>query len=101
MSFDRVRASLVVTVVLLLAACNTASSRIGDEDPRFGEAMKYNQAIQTVNPLPVYSHSAAQPGDSGAKGQAAVKRYRTDGVKQVESYQSTSGSAASGTSTTH
>ena len=32
-----------------------------------------------------------RPGDSGAKGAAAVKRYRTDAVKQVEAMQTTSG----------
>ena len=98
MSFDRVRVSLVVGGALALAACNTANSHIGDEDASFGEAVKYDQAIQTVNPLPIYPPVAARPGDNGAKGQAAVKRYRTDTVKQVEATQTTAGSASSGMS---
>ena len=98
MSFDRVRAALAVAAVLLLAGCNTANSHIGDVDPGFGEAVKYDQAIQTINPVPVYSAAAAQPGSNGAKGQAAVKRYRTDAVKAVEANQTTSGSAGSGSS---
>lgn len=96
MSSDRVRALLVVAGMLALAACNTANSHIGDEDPRFGESVKYNQAIQTVNPDPVHASGAAEPGGSGAKGEAAVKRYRTDAVRPVDTYQSTSGSAVSG-----
>lgn len=98
MSFDRIRATFVIGGALALAACNTAHTHLGDEDASFGEAVKYDQAIQTVNPLPVYPPAAAQPGGNGAKGQAAVKRYRTDTVKQVEATQTTAGSASSGMS---
>ena len=63
-----------------LAACNTVNSHIGDEDPFLGEAVKYNAAIQTINPAPVYTAAAAQPGSNGEKGQAAVERYRKDEV---------------------
>lgn len=100
MSFDRIRASIVVAGVLALAACNTANSHIGDEDPGFGESLKYDQAIQTINPAPIYPPSAAQPGASGVKGELAVKRYRTDAVKQVEATQTTSGSSGAGMSST-
>ena len=65
-----------------LAGCNTWNSHIGDEDPYIGEAVRYDAAIQTINPDPVYSASSAQPGDNGDKGAHAVKRYRTDSVKQ-------------------
>lgn len=101
MSFDRIRLIPVVLPVLLLAACNTVNSHIGDEDASFGESVKYDEAIQTVNPMPVLPPGAAQPGANGAKGQAAVKRYRTDAVKAVETTQTTSGSAGSGGSTPH
>lgn len=67
---------------LALAACNTANSHIGDEDPYVGEAVRYNAAIQTINPDPVYAANGAQPGSNGEKGAKAVKRYRTDAVKQ-------------------
>jgi hypothetical protein len=86
----------------VLTACNTTHKRIGQEDPFFGEAAKYNAAVQTINPDPVYPEDAAQPGDSGAKGAAAVKRYRTDQVNarhRQESKQtglSTTGDSSSG-----
>lgn len=67
---------------LTLAACNTWNSHIGEEDPYLGEAVKYNAAIQTINPDPVYSANNAQPGSNGDKGARAVKRYRTDSVKR-------------------
>ena len=60
-------------------------------DPGFGEAAKYNAAAQTIDPDPVYAEGGSQPGDSGAKGTAAVKRYRTDAVKQVDAALTTSG----------
>ena len=82
--------------MLCLAGCNTANTHIGDEDPFIGEAVKYNAAIQTINPNPVYPAGAAQPGDNGAKGQAAVKRYRTDTVKPVETMTTSSSSGGSG-----
>ena len=76
--------------IFVVAGCNTTKN-IGQEDPALGEAVKYNAAVQTVNPDPVYPAGAAQPGDSGVKGAAAVKRYRADAVKQVEVMQTTSG----------
>jgi hypothetical protein len=60
-------------------------SHIGEEDPYLGEAVRYNAAIQTVNPDPVYAENGAKPGDNGEKGAKAVKRYRTDSVKQQSS----------------
>ena len=78
--------------IFVVAGCNTTKN-IGQEDPALGEAVKYNAAVQTVNPDPVYPAGAAQPGDSGVKGAAAVKRYRSDAVKQVEVMQTTSGTS--------
>ena len=87
---------LVAGAALALAGCNTVNKNIGTEDPGMGEAFKYDTAIQTINPDPVYGPDSAQPGDSGAKGAAAVKRYRTDAVKQVESVSSTQSSSGGG-----
>ena len=89
---------LIITAagILALGACNTAHKNIGMEDPALGEAVKYDAALQTINPDPVYPPGAAQPGDSGVKGAAAVKRYRTDAVKQVEVMQTSTGGGASG-----
>jgi len=53
-------------------------------DPGFGETVKYAAAAQTIDPDPVYAPDGAQPGDNGDKGAHAVKRYRTDAVKEVE-----------------
>ena len=79
-----------------LGACSTMNKNIGQEDPALGETVKYNAALQTVNPDPLYPPGSAQPGDNGAKGAAAVKRYRTDAVKQVEAMTSTSSSSGGG-----
>ena len=94
MSFKR--ALMLAFGCAALAACNTAKTHIGDEDPFLGEAVKYNAAVQTINPVPLYSDQGAQPGANGDTGAAAVKRYRTDKVKQVETMQTTSGTSTSG-----
>ena len=77
--------------VLLLAGCDTINQNNISPDPGFGEAAKYNAAVQTIDPDPVYSEEDAQPGDNGAKGAAAVRRYRTDSVKDVQQQTTTSG----------
>ena len=66
----------------LLAACATPNpqSRIGNEDVMFGESVRFNAAAQIINPDPVYPEGAMEPGSNGAKGAAAVARYRTDQV---------------------
>src|SRR3954466_14918193 len=63
-----------------LAACSTVNKNIGTEDVAFGEAVKYNAAVQIINPEPVYAEDGARPGDSGTQGAAAIERYRTDKV---------------------
>lgn len=92
MSFNP-RLLLTAAGAISLAACNTTNSHIGDEDPGWGEAVKYNAAIQTINPAPVYPAMAAQAGANGDKGAHAVKRYRTDTVKPVETYTTSTGSS--------
>ena len=48
----------------LLAACNTAPlGQAGSLDAGFGEVSKYNAAVQTIDPDPVYAEGGAQPGD--------------------------------------
>ena len=84
---------LIAVGALTVAGCSTMNKNIGQEDPALGESVKYNAAAQIINPDPVYPAGAAQPGDSGVKGAAAVKRYRTDAVKQVEVMQTTSGTS--------
>jgi len=86
------RLLLIAAAALALGACSTMNKNIGQEDPGLGEAVKYNAAVQIINPDPVYPADAAKPGESGVKGAAAVKRYRSDSVKQVEVMTTTSGS---------
>jgi hypothetical protein len=81
---------LVAPAALLLAGC-AVDPVTQSYDSGFGEANKYNQALQTINPDPVYAADAAQPGDNGDVGAHAVKRYRTDAVKDVEAVQTSSG----------
>ncbi len=78
-------------IALLLAGCDTLNQNNISPDPYFGEAAKYNAAVQTIDPDPIYTEDGSQPGDSGAKGTAAVKRYRTDAVKEVEVMETTTG----------
>src|SRR5436305_631566 len=94
------RALFVSVGCLALCACNTdvANKHIGDEDPAFGESVKYNAAFQTINPVPVYPEDGAQPGGSGVKAAEAVKRYRTDQVNTR--HKGEASAAASGLSTT-
>jgi len=84
---------LIAAGGIALGACSTMNKNIGQEDPAIGETAKYNAAIQTINPDPVYPAGAAQPGDNGVKGAAAVKRYRSDAVKQVEVMDTRSGAS--------
>ena len=72
----------------LLGGCDTIHDN-GSIDPSFGEATRYNAALQTINPDPVVPPGAAMPGDNGAAGAAAAKRYRTDAVKPVETVSTT------------
>ena len=73
-----------LTALTAMAALAAATSACSPVDLSLGEAVKYDQAIQTINPDPVYPPDGAQPGDSGAQAAAATKRYRTDAVKKIE-----------------
>ena len=89
MSFRLIIAAPLVTFVL--AGCDTINQNNISPDPAFGEATKYNAAVQIIDPDPIYGEVDSQPGDSGAKGAAAVKRYRSDQVKPVEAITTSSG----------
>ena len=69
--------------LLAAPALLVAISACTPVDRGFGEALKYDMAIQTIDPEPVYAEDGAKPGDDGAKAAAATKRYRTDAVKAV------------------
>ncbi|MCH8614765.1 hypothetical protein LZ016_01405 [Sphingomonas sp. SM33] len=85
----------VAPVAVLVAGC-AVDPVTQSYDPSFGEANKYNNAVQTINPDPVYAADSAQPGDNGDVGAHAVKRYRTDTVKAIETMETTSGSSGGG-----
>jgi type IV pilus biogenesis protein CpaD/CtpE len=87
---------LAAALATALSACSTVNKNIGQEDPAFGEAARYNAAMQIINPAPVYAPGGAQPGDNGDKGAQAVKRYRTGQAKSLETMGTTSGTGSSG-----
>lgn len=94
--FSKLRISLFAATIAL-AGCNTTYRDIGSPDPAFGESVKYNAAVHTIDPDPVYTAEGAQPGGNGDVGAQAVRRYRTGQVKQpsVETTRS-GGSGGSG-----
>jgi uncharacterized membrane protein YgcG len=81
-----------------LAGCQSVDPVTQSPDPRFGEAVAWNKAVQTVNPEPVYPAGSALPGADAARAAAAVDRYRKGAVKQPEriSVGSGSGGGSSG-----
>lgn len=91
---------MLLATAVAAAVLGGCSTRHGDlelsPDPNFGEAHRYNAAIQTIDPAPVYEAGDAQPGDHGEKAAAAVERYRTDRVKDVEIIQTTTSTGGSG-----
>jgi hypothetical protein len=68
---SRLTLPLLVTLPLLAGCVNEP---IGQRDPAIGEAVRFNAAIQTINPDPVYAQGSAQPGDSGTHGAKAVEK---------------------------
>jgi len=70
-----------------------AATACAPVDPGFGEAQRYDMAIQTIDPDPVYAEDGAKPGDNGDKAAQATKRYRTGAVKQVQTMSASSGSS--------
>jgi hypothetical protein len=87
----RSRVLLVSTGAALLAAAGCAPV-----DPGFGEAMRYDAAIQTIDPDPQYPADGAKPGDHGEKAQKATERYRKGTTKPVRQQSVSSGGGSSG-----
>ena len=69
--------------MLILAGAACAAAGCAPVDPGFGEALRYDMAVQTVDPDPQYPADAAQPGDHGEKAQKATERYRKGTTKPV------------------
>jgi len=70
---------LIVAGSLLLGA--TACAPV---DPGFGEAVRYDAAMQTIDPDPVYAADSLQPGYFGEKAQKATERYRKGTTKPLQ-----------------
>jgi hypothetical protein len=73
-----------MAVLIGAAACTPV-------DSGFGEAYRYDMAIQTIDPDPVYPEDGAKPGDSGEKAAKASKRYRDGQTKPVQAQSTSSG----------
>ena len=84
----RFKAMLFGGLAVTLSGCTAV-------DPGFSEAVRYDMAIQTVNPDPVYAEVSTQPGYHGEKAQKATERYRKGATKPVTT-QSIGGGGASG-----
>jgi type IV pilus biogenesis protein CpaD/CtpE len=69
---------------MMLGLLLTGLTACASVDPGLGEALRYDMAIQTVNPDPVYPEDGAQPGDNGEKGVNAVKAYRKGETKALK-----------------
>ncbi len=90
----RCNAKLAVAMAMAGAAAIAACAPV---DPGFGEAVRYDMAIQTVDPDPVYPEDAAKPGDSGEHGAKATERYRKGNTKPIRR-ESAGGSGGSSSS---
>ena len=74
----RSRAIMLSTGAVLLAAAGCTPV-----DPGFGEAVRYDMAVQTVDPDPQYPADGAKPADNGEHAQKATERYRKGNTKPV------------------
>ena len=85
----RCEAKLIVPAALLvLAGCAPV-------DPGFGEAQRYDMAVQTIDPDPQFPPDGAKPGDHGEKAQKATERYRKGTTKPVRQESASSGGSGS------
>jgi hypothetical protein len=77
--------------MLILAGAGLAAAGCAPVDPGFGEALRYDMAVQTVDPDPEYPADALQPGYHGEKAQKATERYRKGATKPVQAQSSSNG----------
>ena len=78
---------LAGAALVTLPACTT--------DPGFGDAVRTNIALHTINPDPQYPPDALE-ADSGARAGLAQRRYRTGTVIQPQIGSTTSITGFSG-----
>jgi hypothetical protein len=82
--------------MLLLGGSALALAGCAPVDAGFGEALRYDMAVQTIDPDPQYPEGSAQPGASGVKGQKAHERYRKGETKAIREERSTSSGGGPG-----
>ena len=87
----RSKAMLISTGAALLAAAGCAPV-----DPGFGEAQRYDMAVQTIDPDPQYPADSLQPGYHGEKAQKATERYRKGQTKALKPFSVGSGGGGGG-----
>ncbi len=78
-------------MILISAGALLAMAGCSAVDPGFGEAVRYDTAMQTVDPDPVYPEGSAQPGDHGEKAQKATERYRKGTTKPIRTERTSTG----------
>jgi hypothetical protein len=83
MHIDRM---LIVAGAVLMGAAACAPV-----DPGFGEAQRYDSAMQTIDPDPVYPANSAKPGDNGEHAAKAMERYRKGTTKPIRRETTSSG----------
>lgn len=81
--------------LMLAGASAVALAACTPVDAGFGEAYRYDMAIQTINPEPVYGEDGAKPGDHGEKAAKATERYRKGETTPVQAESTSGGSGGS------
>ena len=89
---------MAISCKLALTFAALACAACTQVDHGFGEAVKYDMALQTIDPDPVYPPGSAEPGTSGTTNAEAAKRYRTDAVKPVVMTTTTTSPSGAGAS---
>ena len=82
---------IAIAGIGLLAGCTPI-------DTTFGDSVKTDYALQTINPdpKPVPAEAAVMEGGSGTQAANAAERYRKGTVKQPQSQRTNSGGGGSG-----
>ena len=78
-------------LLLLAGSALVTTAACAPVDSGFGEALRYDTAIQTIDPDPVYPEDGAKPGDHGEKAQKATERYRKGTTKPIRRESTSSG----------
>lgn len=85
-------------MILIPALLSVATAGCVSVDPGFGEAVRYDMAVQTVDPDPQYPADSLQPGYHGEKAQKATERYRKGTTKALKKDSAGGGGAGGGAS---